>query len=266
MPEAHPETIGMASLNLLIDKTRSTLPENNSQHVEHQYQRIDSLSRALGSLPISLDVVMLQEVHITKRYNNGEQLMENLGIDKGFWVQHNELSRKDEYLGVIGHAVDSVEAFDVGDNRKALLTMVGGIALVGIHNRSGLKQNRHIRVEQTKKILDRISEFDKAVIIGDSNELPWQEPRLMLSDAGFTSVYKMRRKLLPAKAPLRATFPTRRYRKIMLTPAQLNAFPVGAAIDLIDLRGFERSEVIKAGVRTNKKSDHKTLYAKLAPK
>jgi len=268
MSGASPETIGIASLNLLLDKTFSSdSKKGQPNYIEPQHERIDSLSRTLGSLPIPLDVVMLQEVQINREFNNGERLMENLGIEKGFWVQHNQrrddVGRSDEYLGVIGDAIGYVEAFDVGDYRKALLTIVGGIAMIGIHHRSRY-ENRDIRTQQMKAVLDRIRDFDKAIILGDSNELPMFKSRRMLSDEGFRSVYKMKRR--KRALPLPATYPTENYRNIRFSPAQRKTAPRGVSLDIIELRGFKPSEVVNAGVRIPEKSDHKAVFAKLAPK
>ncbi len=253
------ESIGVTSLNVLYDKTRT-----ESGLIEPQHERIDSIARTLGSLPVAHDVVLLQEVHVTADHHNGERLADTLQLENRYWFPHN---RKGEYLGVCGNKVEAAEDFDIGDRRRAFVAWVGDIAFVGIHHRSGI-QNGQLRAEQMNIVLDVINQLgaDKVVIGGDANDIARSKSRQLLTDAGFTSVYKAQRKvpLVPNKLP--ATFPTENYRDILLSPQQRRLLPRGVSIDILETRGFARNEIKQAGTVMTEKSDHWTLYTELETK
>lgn len=257
------ETIGVASLNMLLDKTRSAYTIDHPEYIEPQYQRVESLARTLGSLPVALNVVMLQELHITTKHHNGEYLQEALGLEQGFWFNHNTNSRKNEYLGVMGDTIDDVYEFNIGDNRKAVVAVVKETAFVNIHHRSG-RLKTEIRVAQTQRVLDEVAPFKKAVIIGDSNSHSKELPRKMLSEAGFTSAYRMKGVLPGIPGMLPTTFPTNNYNRLRLSNNHIKIPGAGLSLDVIELRGFERRDVIRAGTVMTQKSDHKTMYGELA--
>lgn len=261
------ETIGVASLNILYDKRRT-----EKGLVEPQHQRIESLAQTIGSLPLSrLSIVMLQEVHVTDEHHNGQHLAELLEFepDEQHWFPHN---RKGEHLGVLGRNIDEAYGFDIGDKRIAAAAIMGKIAFINLHHRSG-RSNGHLRTEQMGRVMEEVDVLDargitKIVLAGDTNDHPLHDSRLMLARAGFTSVYKMNgwRSYIPGPSILPTTFPTKNYREILLTPQQRRAVPFGIPLDILEVRGFEKREVVQTGVEMTKKSDHKTLYAELAPK
>lgn len=258
------ETLGVASLNAMIDKTRSD-PNmiNHPEYIEPQYMRVESLAGTLESLPMQLGVVMLQELHITPRHHNGEYLRESLGLKQGFWFEHNTDSRKNEYLGVMGNDIEYAYEIDVGDDRKAIIVKVGEVILVNMHNRSG-QGKAEIRAGETQRVLDEVGPFEKVMLTGDSNSHSREKSRQMIRDAGFNSVYRMRGPLPGLPGVLPATFPTDNYRDIRLTPRQSRVLRTGLALDIMEVKGFTRREIIQAGVVMTEKSDHKTTYTEVA--
>lgn len=252
MSEFSEPEIGVVSLNLLLNKTLT-----REGVIEPQHERIKSLAHTIGSLPVSLDVVMVQELHITDKHHNGELLQEQLGLQQGYWFGHNENSRKNEFLGVLGNAIEAAESIDVGDNRKAVIAHMGGVAFVGIHHRSGLRKGP-VRLEQMQSVMQQVSDFDKVVVMGDSNDYPASRSRRILREYGFTSVFRA------LGGPNPPTFPTPDYRDIMLTKSQKRIVPRGISIDIIETRGFERDQILAAGVQAADKSDHYALHARLA--
>lgn len=262
------ETIGLASLNLLLDKTKSNLDKSHKRYVEPQHERIDSLARTLGALPISLDVVMLQELHIEWFNNNAKRLTKNLDVGKIHYFNHNSKRRRGEYIAVCGKKVEHAYSIRIGDDRKALIAVVGDTAFAGVHNRSGVK-NGHVRVDQTRRILNELRHYKRAGFIGDTNARPGSRARNLLVDEGYSSVYTMKQ---PAdqKPDFPNTFPTDNYRTITLpswVPLEhlenTALLPHAMSIDTIEVRGFEPQEVLQAGTVMTKKSDHKTLFAEL---
>jgi hypothetical protein len=257
------ETLGVASLNMLLDKTRSEkLLEEDPQYVEPQHLRIESLAQTLGSLPVSLDVVLLQEAHITKEHNNVEDLADLLGLKYRYYFPHN---RQGEHLAIIGNKVDRAEAFSIGDNRIAVEAWIGDIACYNMHNRAGSK-NIWLREGQMGVTVDRANKSGAMRMIagGDTNDIYLAPSRGLLRNSGFTPVHRLKGPIpyLPGRMP--PTYPTTNYREIMWSSKKKKALPFGVAIDIIDVRGFSRRDVLKVGTVMTEKSDHRTLYAELA--
>lgn len=258
------ETLGVASLNAMIDKTRSD-PKmiNHPEYIEPQYMRVESLAGTLGSLPVPLGVVMLQELHITPKHHNGEYLRESLGLKQGFWFEHNTDSRKNEYLGVMGDDIEYAYAIDVGGDRRAVVAKVGEVILVNMHNRSG-EGRAKIRAGQTQRALNEVRRFGKVILTGDSNSHSREIAREMIRQEGYSSVHRMRGPLPGVPGVLPATFPTDNYRNIRLTRGQSRVLRTGLALDIMEVKGFTRREIIQAGVVMTEKSDHKTVYTEVA--
>lgn len=257
------ETIGVASLNMLLDKKRSEkLLENDPQYVEPQHQRIESLARTLGSLPVSADIMLLQEAHITEEHNNVEDLADLLDLKYRYYFPHN---RKGEHLAVIGNNIDKAEFFSIGDNRIAVEAWIGDIACYNIHNRAGAEKTQ-LRQGQMKVIIDRANSSGAKRIImgGDSNDIRLAPSRQLLRKAGYIPVYRSTGRIPYLPGLLPPTYPTPNYREIMWSPNKQRSSPYGVAIDIIDTRGFKRSEVLRAGTIVTEKSDHRALYAELA--
>lgn len=257
------ETIGVASLNMLLDKTRSEkLLEDDPQYVEPQHERIESMARTLGSIPVSLDIVMLQEAHITKEHNNVEELANLLGLRFRHSFPHNRIG---EHLAVIGNKIDSADYFDIGDNRIAVEAWVDDTAVYNLHNRAG-SEKVQLRETQMEIIIDRAnnSGANKIIIGGDTNDIRLAPSRQLLARAGFTSVYRSKGPVPYLPRWLPRTYPTPNYREIVWSPIKQKALPFGVSIDTIETRGFRRSDVLRAGTAVTQKSDHRVLYAELA--
>lgn len=252
----HAASLGIVSLNTLYDETRT-----NSGLILPQHKRIESLAHTITSLPLSPDVLMLQEVHVTPQHHNGEKLAELLGFEQQYWYQHN---RQQEHLGVCGNNIDAVYDFEIGDNRKAVVALLGNVALINIHLRSGPKKE-YLRVPQMQRIVEEADQlgFEKTIVTGDSNSLSRSPSRNVLRDAGFVSAYRTQNILPFVPGMLPSTYPTPNYRNIMLTPRQRLMFPRGFVLDVIELRGFDKNDVLQAGTRATAASDHRTLFAEL---
>jgi len=254
--QENPPTIGIASLNVLLDKTRSGLPRTDPHFVEPQFERIDSLSQTLGSLPISPDVVMLQEVQVTKDFHAGEQIAQRLGVGEGFWFNHNTSKRKGEFIGVCGKLVVAAEAIEIGYDKLAVITEIDDIAFIVTHLRR--TYDRRIKATQMRSLLEQTEQYEKRVIVGDANADPHSEARKILRHAGAQSTYLMQTGRYPG------TWPTSNYRDVMLKRHQQQIIRKPLSIDMLEVIGFERDDVLAAGRVDTPKSDHYAMYAELA--
>ena len=252
--------ITVVSQNILLDKTREengeTLPQN---------ERIASIARAILSLPYRPDIIGIQEAHITGEIDNGADLAALCGYDPGVWENHNlkanppkgKEGRKHEYIGLFGPAIGETTAIDLGDNRKALMTEIGGIAFATLHFRAGMKGSlvdrlKHSRnppetlinsfedrLENANNLIDALSGYDDAVVFGDFNEphTPRMRRLALGRDALAAVGYRSAFHLLDQQSP--HTFPTPSYRKLYQRRTRW-------AIDDILIRG-ERARPLEAG-------------------
>lgn len=258
MSETVPATIGVASLNVLLDKTRSGLERDDPAFIEPQIERVDSLGDTLRSLPISPDVVMLQEVHVTDEHHAGEEMAAKLGVGQGFWFNHNTSKRKGEYIGVCGELVAAAHPIDLGHDKLAVLTEIEGVAFIGVHLRR--TPNPLIKMAQMRTLLKETDCFDKRVIVGDANARPESETRKILQEAGALSVPLV----VNGKHP--GTWPTDSYRNIMLKRRYQQFIRRKFSLDMFEVIGFEPGEIVQFGVVETPKSDHFTLYGEVAPR
>jgi hypothetical protein len=240
--------VTVVSQNVLLDYRRTTdgliLPQD---------VRIDAIAATLESIDGTLDVVGIQEAHKSKNQHNGEVLANQLGYGPGFWFEHNSKPKKDslnpiprkgranEFMGMFGSMVESAEAFDIGDRRKAVMTTIAGVAFLTLHLRAGWGA-RPLRKEQSYAVIDILKNFPDAVAFGDFNEpdspyLPHVSAgRNVLKDNNFQSVFNLQPN--PKHSP--RTSPTKQYRGAAMDGRKLHEKPfvwLGWPIDDILVRG-----------------------------
>jgi endonuclease/exonuclease/phosphatase family metal-dependent hydrolase len=249
-------TIGVISQNVLLDHTRSSHDANHPEYIEPQRMRIHSIGETLAALPISPDVVMLQEVQVTRRFHGGEAIAQKLGVDSGFWFPHNTSKRQEEYIGVCGKLVTHAESIQLDFDKLAVITQIAGIAFIGIHLRRTV--DPYIKAKQMRDLLDQTSHLPKRVILGDANARPGSEARRLSREAGGKSVYLSKHGAYPA------TWPTTNYRDVLVKPWQRRFINGGVSIDLFDTIGLEDDEIVRAGTPVDiTKADHYTLWGEV---
>ena len=220
------ERFNVVSWNILYDKGRE-----ERGIIVPQSDRVVSQAKTLMELGIDLDVVMLQEVW----GQNGDQIAALTGNEPGFWRQHN---RKKEHIGTFGRRVEAADFHDIGHNKKAVVTHIGGLAVFGLHFVARPKRYFD-RVEQSEMLCKIVDEEDEAVIVGDFNGLRLEAARRMLARRGFRSAFS------EAGSRERMIYPTDQYRDIILTPRQQRILGRRVSIDDILVRGVN---VADAGV------------------
>lgn len=242
------EYLRIISWNILLDKTRATKGFIKPQ-AERLPSQIDTLSRVFDSMP---DVVAVQEAEMTQEGHSGVTLARALGFEASYWYEHNRLKRKGECIGLFGQRVEWAKPMEIGDDKTAVFTEIGSVAIVNAHLRRQLWGGE--RAQQVGGILRTLHDSEKAIVMGDFNALRFERARRLLRAEGFRSVFS------ELKQPRPATFPAPLYREIMLTPYQQRLLPRGISIDDIYVRGLQ---VIEAGTFSGE-SDHRGVYATLA--
>ena len=225
--------------NILLDRIHGDL-------VRPQGERIESQAKSLMELGKHLDVVMLQEVE----GRNGDAIAELTGNEPGIWERH---SRKNEHIGMFGERVESADFHDLGHNKKAVATHVGGLALFGVHLVARPKRYFE-RADEMERLCAVLDQEEEAVVAGDLNGPKWEAARRMLARRGFRSVFAELGRSRPG------TFPTPDYRDIMWNRKQRTLVPWMANIDDILVRGVD---VHDAGIIEGD-SDHVGLWVDLA--
>jgi endonuclease/exonuclease/phosphatase family metal-dependent hydrolase len=272
------ERLNVISWNILLDKKRT-----QKGLIRPQDERVDQLIETLQGFDGSHDVVGLQEVEAT----NGQTISRALGYGDGLWHQHNKpiykgasRGRSNEYMGMFGAMVEYTEPIDIGDRRKAVLTRVGGVAIVNCHLISGRsRKTLALRTQEMQAILDAITDEENAVLIGDTNGHPLEASRRLAHREGFRSAHVL------ANGHMPRTHPNPEYIDALaddLLHRKLFYRYIGSAIDTISIRGDGLS-VVAAGtlqeprqgihdedIETSKAfpskgaSDHIGLWARLA--
>ena len=243
--EAVPERFTVASWNILLDKTRG-------ERVPSQYSRLPDIIATLDSFDAPLDVAALMEVERSVEGHHGEMIAEKLGCGPGFWTHH---SRKGEHIGVYGAAVDAAEFVELGHNRKAAITMLGDVAIAGIHLKRPARYIRGTeRSEEIEALLDHLGDRP-AVVMGDFNGLAIQRARRLLGRQGFTSVFPLTGQFRPA------TLPMRDY-EFMLSPREKRMLKLARRFISVDDIYVRDVAVYDAGIKAGA-SDHALLYATL---
>lgn len=208
--------------NVLLNRKRPDL-------VPPQHERRDSHADTLSSLGSrALDVVMLCEVEATKKYgHNGEYIAMRTGHDKGYWFRH---SRKGEYIGMFGGRVDHARDLPLPHNKHAVVTKVGNVSIVGVHNK--YQKWGPERSEQVEVILEDQANEKYGIYMGDTNDLRWGRSRRMLGDAGYVSADTLLNKRWPI------TVPTDQYRPLSQLP-----WPLGISIDAIYVKNLKVKDI-----------------------
>lgn len=233
--------------NILLDKSRSGYHGDDPEYIVPQLNRIPFQALTLKNLQTPLDVVGISEAH----QNNGEQLARFVGQNAGNWFEHNKNKRKGEHIGMFGSKVETAESLDLGDDKLAVITHVGQVAIAAVHLRNQRRGSE--RAEQMKVVLEYLKDYDKAVVMGDFNALWFEKVRRMIRQQGFSSVFDAVGKDSPA------TFPSDAYRGVMLTSRQSKLLREGVGIDDIYVRGLN----VKSACSFEGDSDHLGLHAEI---
>lgn len=248
MSEHASDLLNIVSWNILLDKKRTAkgIITAQSARLDSQIETLSMIDEEIGGI----DIAMLQEVEKTKEQHNGEVIARALGYHAGYWFNHNTSRRKGEYIGMFGEQVEQAEEFDLGHDKLGVITMIGGVAVVGVHFR-----REHFgpqRADQSIALIERLEGIDHAVIVGDPNALAIEKARRQLHEVGFESAFH----LLGRRNP--KTHPTPSYRKIFYAPIHRPFLPRGTSTDFVYVRGMD---VEDAG-RFMGDSDHYGLWVK----
>lgn len=254
-----PSTFNIVTWNILLDYTRT-----KAGLIKPQEERVDSLVATLTELRQKLggelDVVAIQEAHKSKKRHNGEYIAQALGYGIGQWFEHNKkpfeeskTGRPDEYMGMFGARIDHAEPVELGDNRKAVMSHIGKAAVLNIHTRAGI-WNQKLRVEQVKKALSVLAEYESAAFVGDTNNNIGGEVHKVIEAQGYVSSFAATNQDYPG------TWPTDDYRSAMLGTVGKHIVPQ-RKYDVIYTRGLT---VYDAGSFIGD-TDHVGLYAKVGP-
>lgn len=251
--------VNVITQNLLHDVTRS-----NDKMIAWQDDRVAAIANNLQTFPGSLDIVGVQEAHKSPYQHNGEVLAEHCGQDTGVWLRHNEkphptspTGRTNEFVGLFGKMVeqDNVRELELGDNRRALLTTIAGVAFVTLHFRAGGYKVWPLRRAQAHALTEELESYDNAVLFGDFNEPPIRlvaPGRTLLEKERFESVFCTLQMSHPK------TFPVGRY-------AEVYGMRSRWSLDDIMIRG-NRVRVLAAGAISQVRgdaSDHNGVWATL---
>ena len=241
------DTVNVITQNVLLDYTRT-----RQKLILPQDDRIGSAAATINNFPGELDIVGIQEAHKSKKQHNGEVLAENCGYGPGFWVNHNQKpypdapkGRANEYMGLFGARVDHATPIDIGDNRKAMMTQIAGVAFVTLHLRYGYDA-RDLRRAQAKELIGALDSYENAVLLGDFNEHRIKRiagARNILGAEGFESVFDLTDQPHPVTSPIEP------YKKIISSGRGWQSWWVrhGWSIDDIMIRG-PRVRALAAGV------------------
>lgn len=251
--------INVLTQNVLHDVTRS-----KDGLIASQDNRVAAIADNLQAFPGSLDVVGAQEAHKSPNQHNGEALAQKCGFNPGAWLQHNEkphphssTGRSNEYIGLFGAMVDlgNVCKLELGDNRRALLTTIAGVALVTLHLRAGGYKAWPLRRAQAQALGEQLEQYEDVVLFGDFNEPPIKlvaPGRSVFEKQGYQSVFS----LLGESHP--KTFPVGRY-------ADVYGMRSRWSLDDIMIRG-SRVQTLAAGVISQvagDATDHNGIWATL---
>lgn len=186
------KTLKIATWNILLDNTGSG--------VKPQSERLDSFAKAINAQDGKMDAMLICEAEQTKDGNNGHILAKKTGHkNTAKWHQHND---NYEYISFFGEKVDKVTSIPLDCGRVAVITVIDGIALIGVHLTYRLLGTQ-IRTNQISKVIEVADQYDKAIILGDFNSLVWQRPRRLIEQAGFDSAFRQIGKIHPITSPMK---------------------------------------------------------------
>lgn len=246
LSETQGDVLTVVSWNILLDYTRSKHTVESPQLIAHQKDRVPGQIETLRQLGVPLDIVSLQEVE----GGHGERIATALGYDKGTWFNHNTSRRRNEHIGMFGARVSDVESVETRHDKVAVLTRVGRLAVLGVHNRHEIIGP--MRTQQTADFLAALCTEESAVIMGDINAVGWQRPHALIRKAGFESVFAL------LNQPEPKTHPVESYRSIFYSGVKSLVIPRGTASDRIYVKGCN---VLDAGVFESDTSDHRGVWA-----
>jgi endonuclease/exonuclease/phosphatase family metal-dependent hydrolase len=256
-PELHPEIpqpFTIATWNILLDytRTREGIIKSQADRLSSQIGTLDALRTKLGR---ELDAVAIQEAQKTAFQHNGEELACALGYGVGQWVEHNKkpfpkskTGRKGEHVGLFGARIDHSELIELGDNRRAVLSHIGNVAIVSVHTRADM--SGQLQPEQASVVVKHLEEYPHAVVTGDFNDGWGENVRPVMESNGYNSAFTIINKRRPK------TWPARGYRKIMYGPAGQLITPALRHDDI-----YVRGVAVHDAGKFRGDSDHVGLWA-----
>lgn len=134
------------------------------------------------------------------------------------------------------------------ERRTAVVASFENIAIASVHLSWEIHKLKS-RAQQISELLRELPSASGVIVMGDFNCLPWQKPRQLLIDAGFSSV-------IAEIAPDRSTAPTAAYQKDVFWYFRLFA-KRGFSVDDIYYRGLE----LQSGGLFEGPSDHRGIWA-----
>jgi endonuclease/exonuclease/phosphatase family metal-dependent hydrolase len=256
-------TFNVVNWNILLDITRT-----NNGIIKSQSDRIASQIGTLAALRSQLngelDAVAIQEAHKENGQHNGEYMSEELGYGAGHWIEHNKkpypgspTGRSGEHVGFFGARIEYAEAIELGDNRRAVLSKIGNVAIANIHPRAG--KNLDLKEEQVRVVLERLSDYPNAIFVGEFNSHPDGKVREAVENDEFESAFSILGKPQPK------TWPTQAYRRVMYGSKDRIASPLKAlapAVLLDDI--YVRNVAVHDAGSFVGDSDHAGVWAKLS--
>ena len=252
VPHLSEDTFNVAAWNVLLDLTHGDKVMPQRDRLGNLAKRLITLEQDIGFL----DAVNLSEAQESEIGHHGRLIASMLSYPEGYWVKHSR-KKAGEHIGMFGDKVTNAQAIDLQHGKRAILTRVGGVAIVGAH----LKFQLHgpERSLQMATLLQHISQEDQAVVMGDFNSLPWQEPRKMLEAEGFTSVFELtnQRRLATVPSPEYRAMPNPKRRLGILAGRM-----VGIRMNVDDI--YVRNLSVHAAGFFSGDSDHLGVWATLS--
>lgn len=257
------EQFTVVTWNILLDITRTNNGIIRSQS-DRLASHIGTLAALRSEIGGELDAVGIQEAQEENGQHNGERLSEALGYGKGQWIGHNKkpypgspTGRPGEFMGMFGALIDSAEPIELGDNRRAVVSKIGEVAIANIHPRAG--KNLALKEEQVRVVLEHLQQYPNAIFLGEFNSHPSARVRHAVKSEDFESVFTVLDKPQPA------TYPTPAYRRIMYGTKDKIAPPLkrlAPAVLLDDI--YVRNVAVHDADSFVGDSDHAGVWAKLS--
>lgn len=259
--QSGPFTVVTWNILLDISRTENGIITSQADRLSSQIDTLAALREELGG---ELDAVAIQEAHKANGQHNGVCLSKSLGYGAGQWIEHNRkpypgspIGRSGEHVGWFGARINYAEGIELGDNRRAIISKIGDVAIANIHPRAG--KNVALKEEQVKVVLKHLAEYPVAVFVGEFNNLAGGTVRHAVETDEFESVFSVLGKPQPK------TWPTPAYNRIMRSPKDkvgsvLKTLTPAIVLDDIYVRNVM---VHDAGTFVGD-SDHAGVWAKLS--
>lgn len=224
--------------------------------VTPQPERVGSIIDALDAAQLSGQLALsLCEVDSDEHgMQNGIKIAKALNLSKYAGAAHHNANEGVLLATTADWTNPEVLVLDKEfSGRAAVKATIGNVAVLGCHLSHEATKNRWRR-KQVESAHTAVADHH-GIIMGDLNCLPFQQPRRLLADYGYTSAARTLGEGRPPK-----TFPTPDYRWRTITLYQQPL--VGRGYSLDDIYFSPAMEMIDGGLLRGE-SDHYGLWAKL---